>query len=65
MKRLALSALILFAALTVNAQNLRFGVKGGLNFSKETQSDFVKPYISSDLSYRTGFRWWCRQLLAG
>lgn len=55
MKRLALSALILFAALTVNAQNLRFGVKGGLNFSKETQSDFVKPYISSDLSYRTGF----------
>lgn len=49
---------MLLAALCVTgieAQDLRFGVKGGLNISKESQNESVAEYISTDLSFRAGF----------
>jgi len=55
MKKIVLAIMIVVAAITANAQNLRFGIKGGLNFSKETKNEMVKQYISKDLSFRTGF----------
>lgn len=54
-KKTALTLFVAAIALTANAQKLRFGVKGGLNFSKETQSKVEQLYISSDLSFRTSF----------
>jgi opacity protein-like surface antigen len=54
-KKTALTLFVAVIALTANAQKLRFGVKGGLNFSKETQGKVEQLYISSDLSFRTSF----------
>ena len=53
-KKIALALFVAAMSLTANAQNFRFGVKGGLNISKESQNEFVQQYISSDLSFRTG-----------
>lgn len=55
MKKIVLAIMIAAAAITANAQSLRFGVKGGLNCSKETKNEVVKQYISKDMSFRTGF----------
>jgi len=56
-KRLSVSVALLLTASVffANAQNVRLGVKGGLNFAKETQPSVMEQYFSTDLSYRTGF----------
>ena len=46
----------LFAATSMSAQSLEFGLKGGLNFSNESGNTVVKNYIGSDdHKMKTGF----------
>ena len=55
MKKTLVTMMITLTSLSLHAQLIRFGVKAGLNFSKETQNAVVAQYISTDLSFRTGW----------
>ena len=46
----------LFAVTSMNAQNIEFGVKGGINFSNESGNGTIENYVGSDShKMKTGF----------
>lgn len=55
MKRLILVFMTVLTILTVSAQELRFGIKGGLNISTMTQADNMSGYLSENPDHRIGF----------
>ncbi len=53
-KRIILMAIVTMATISVNAQEIQFGVKGGLNLSTESKYKNINGYNAESPGFRTG-----------
>ena len=53
-KRIILMAIVTMATISMNAQEIQFGVKGGLNLSTESKYKNINGYNAESPGFRTG-----------
>lgn len=55
MKKIVITFLMATAVITVKAQNFNFGIKTGINLSKETKTEVERQVQDFDKEFRKGF----------
>ena len=55
MKKILITLLMTTAVITVKAQNFHFGIKTGINLSKETKTEVERQVQDFDKEFRKGF----------